>query len=204
MKTLTAKQQTIVKASFALVSKKGIKGLTTKALAQSLGVTEPSLYRHFKNKSEILFAILCRMEEDNRRMRDAFAHKELPALEKLEAMYVATMGIIAKSPVLATVMFSEEQYQENRSLCLKALDIQNNTLEMIRHITAEGFTKNQMRSDIPKEAIALAVMGMMRLLVSRWRLGGYSEDLVGQVKKSWRALKILLKPYPAQVTPKAR
>ena len=194
MAAFTPKQDVIVRACFDLVSAKGLKALTTKGLARSLKVTEPALYRHFKSKTDILYAILYRMEADNRAIRELFLKKRQPALEKLEGMYLTTLGMFAKNPALATAMLSEELYQENKRLSAKVLSIQNVTLETIRLIVREGIRKNQIRRDVSIDEIGLLVMGTMRFIAIRWRLSGFSPDLLKQVRSSWRALNPLLKP----------
>ncbi|OGJ87391.1 MAG: hypothetical protein A2268_14655 [Candidatus Raymondbacteria bacterium RifOxyA12_full_50_37] len=193
MKSLSPRQQEIIQASFTIVRKKGIKGLTTKELAKSLEITEPALYRHFKNKTDIVYAILCRMESDNKQMRTAFINSAMPALDKLEAMYVSTMGILAKNPVLATVMLSEEHYLENKKLMAKALAIQDGTLATIGSILTQGVKKKQVRNDISGKELGLMIMGTMRLVAIRWRLSGYQTDLTALVKRSWHSLKITLR-----------
>src|SRR4051812_21463746 len=44
----------IVQAALRLLDEVGIEGLSTRRLAAELGVKGPSLYWHFKNKSELL------------------------------------------------------------------------------------------------------------------------------------------------------
>jgi len=193
MSTYTPSQQRIVRACFDLVSAKGLKALTTKGLARALKVTEPALYRHFKSKNDILYAILCRMENDNRVLRGVFLKKALPALDKLESMYLATYRMFAENPALATAMLSEDLFQENKRLCAKVLGIQNVTLQTIVQIVRDGVKKKHVRKDVPPEDIALLVMGTMRFVALRWRLSGCGPDLIPQVQSSWRALKTLLK-----------
>lgn len=134
------------------------------------------------------------MEADNRRIRAEFSEKKIPALKKLEAMYLSTMDVLAKNPVLANVMFSDEQYRESKMLSAKVIDIQNITLETICRILDEGIQKNQIRKDIPEKEICLIIMGTMRLIAVRWRLSGFHPDLMTAVKNSWKSLKVLLTP----------
>ncbi|MFH0920297.1 MAG: TetR/AcrR family transcriptional regulator [Fibrobacterota bacterium] len=194
MESFTLKQTTIVKACCDLVRAKGLKALTTKELARSLRVTEPALYRHFKSKSDILYAILSSMETNNRAIRDVFLKKRQPTLDKLENMYLATLGMLAKNPPLATAMLSEELYLEDKRLSAKVLNIQNVTLETIRLIVDEGIKKNQIRRPVSRDETALLIMGTMRFIAIRWRLSGFHPDLLKQVRSSWRTLKSLLKP----------
>ena len=52
------RQIEIIEAATILIGQKGIQNLTTKNLAAEIGFSEPALYRHFKNKSDILQSVL--------------------------------------------------------------------------------------------------------------------------------------------------
>ena len=52
------RQKEIIDAAISLIAQNGIEGLTTKTLAAAVGISEPALYRHFANKSEIVRAML--------------------------------------------------------------------------------------------------------------------------------------------------
>ncbi len=47
-------RQKVVEEALRLLNEVGIEGLTTRRLAQALGVQGPALYWHFKNKQELL------------------------------------------------------------------------------------------------------------------------------------------------------
>ena len=44
---LSKRQKEIIGAAISLIAQNGIEGLTTKALAAAVGISEPALYRHF-------------------------------------------------------------------------------------------------------------------------------------------------------------
>ena len=46
------------RTAILLISQYGIEGLTTKALAGAVGISEPALYRHFPGKGEIIRAMI--------------------------------------------------------------------------------------------------------------------------------------------------
>jgi AcrR family transcriptional regulator len=48
----------IVRSAIHLFAEKGFRGTTTRELAAALGITEPVLYQHFRNKRELYAAIL--------------------------------------------------------------------------------------------------------------------------------------------------
>ncbi len=52
------RQLQIINAAIKLMGKGGIQQLTTKNLALEVGVTEPALYRHFSNKTDLILQVL--------------------------------------------------------------------------------------------------------------------------------------------------
>jgi len=52
------RRKAIVEAAAALFAERGFRGVTTKELAQRVGVTEPVLYTHFKTKRDLYSAII--------------------------------------------------------------------------------------------------------------------------------------------------
>ena len=62
MNNLTERQKEIVKTSIDIISDRGIQNLTIKNLSKKIGISEPAIYRHFKNKMEILLSVLSRFE----------------------------------------------------------------------------------------------------------------------------------------------
>src|SRR5690349_14423516 len=52
------RRASIVAEAIRLFSEKGFRGVTTRELAAALGVTEPVLYQHFKNKGDLYNAII--------------------------------------------------------------------------------------------------------------------------------------------------
>lgn len=58
-------KETIITAALALLNEVGMEGLTTRKLAQKLGVEQPTLYWHVKNKRTLLDALSVEMLNRN-------------------------------------------------------------------------------------------------------------------------------------------
>jgi AcrR family transcriptional regulator len=52
------RRQAIIEAAIRLFSEKGFRGVTTRELANAVGVSEPILYQHFQTKRDIYSAIV--------------------------------------------------------------------------------------------------------------------------------------------------
>ena len=65
----------IIQSAVGLMTEEGMAGATTARIAKQVGVTEPALYRHFKNKQAILLAAL-----DDISMPVSYTHLTLPTI----------------------------------------------------------------------------------------------------------------------------
>jgi TetR/AcrR family transcriptional regulator len=58
MQPATEKERAIVKAAMELITKKGVDGATTAAIARRAGVTEKTLFRYFPSKKDLVRRVL--------------------------------------------------------------------------------------------------------------------------------------------------
>lgn len=58
------RRRQILQATLHIMKERGLEGTTTRRIADEVGITEPALYRHFRNKKEIVLEAL---EELSRR-----------------------------------------------------------------------------------------------------------------------------------------
>ena len=80
----TTRQIEIIDASKDLIGEKGLQTLTIKNLAQRMSFSEPALYRHFKDKTAIIKALLLFHKEIIQSGILNILNSEKNALEKFE------------------------------------------------------------------------------------------------------------------------
>lgn len=54
----TKRQQEIIEATLELITDQGLQGASIGRIAAKIGISEPALYRHFKNRRDIIVATL--------------------------------------------------------------------------------------------------------------------------------------------------
>jgi AcrR family transcriptional regulator len=189
----TERQSEILEAAIDLIHKKGIQGLTIKNLANSIGVTEPAIYRHFENKISILNAILDILKQDIGSILSKKLQPEAKPLEKIDQMFSNHFEFFKMNPAVASVVFAEELFRNEPSLTKKIAEvIEQNNRAIVATIT-EGQQRKEIRSDISAENLSTMIMGTLRLFVKRWQLTGYGFDLTEEGKDVARMVKLLLR-----------
>ena len=191
---LTARQQEIINVSVALIADKGIQSLTIKNISQTIGISEPAIYRHFKNKFEILMTLLDSFELIAADVLSSEEIKSLKALDKIEFFLMDRYKRCSENPKLAKLMFSEENFQDDERLAEKVLSIMHAHRTEMHKIISAGQSNGEIRDDIDSISLFRIIFGSMRLLIKQWGLSGCRFNLVKEGGKLWEAEKKILIP----------
>ncbi len=190
-KDLSKRQNEIITISLKLIAEKGIQGLTIKNLANEIGVVESAIYRHFKNKFEILNTILETIK--NNSISDNF-DKNMNVLVQLEEGWENQFKVFASFPALVSVIFSEDLFQNETSLLNKTKEIMQKSINDLTSIIKYGQKKDEIRSDVKAEDLTLMIIGTIRIYVKQWRMSDYSFDLSKRGNTLITSLKQILQP----------
>lgn len=200
-KALSVRQREILEASLHLISKGGIQALTTKNLAAALGLSEPALYRHFRNKRDILLALLGFFKAGQTAMYARVAEAESSPSLALERMIGEVFRNFSAHPAMATVIFAEGMFQNDPRLSKVLFSILEDRQRQFAALIAEGQARGEIRRDLEEGQLALIAMGSMRLLVTRWRLSKTGFDLVEEGTRLCATLRNVLRIGPETANP---
>ncbi len=186
------KQKEIIRVSLDLISEKGIQGLTIKNLAGRIGISEPAIYRHYENKIEILLAILDLFRENTVRVFEGEKDFAGTALDKIEYIFSRQFRILAETPQLVAVIFSEEIFRNEPVLMERIGAIMDQINRSITEIITMGQNKREVRQDVEAGHLAIMIMGGLRLFVKRWQMKAYSFDLMSEGAAFLKTVKIII------------
>lgn len=169
---MTTRQKEIIDAALRLTAEGGIQNLTVKNLSAAIGVTEPALYRHFRNKAEIVKAMIGRFDA------------ELP-VEKLELSGWAAIAAfvrgrfeqVVRTPELARVMFAEELFLDEPEFSEQLTGMMHRHKTSLAKYFAEAVAAGEIRSGIAPDILFRLVIGPVRLLVKQWGMTRGAFDL---------------------------
>jgi AcrR family transcriptional regulator len=189
---LTKRQNEIINASIDLIATNGIQNFTMKALSKKIGISEPAIYRHFDNKLAILLTILNTLDDDSQNFEIKNTIAKNGTLDDVNKMLQFQMECFVKKPSLASILFSEEIFQNDLQLSKKVVSIMNNRSLLIETVIVREQEKKVVRSDIDAKVLTNIIMGTVRLVVNKWKLAGSTTDLCATYLSHWKSLRLLL------------
>ena len=182
MSLFTRRQREILDASVQLIDESGIQNLTIKNLANRMQISEPAIYRHFDSKIDILIAILddfnLKIEKNISVQPGLILEKGMDSLMRIKHIFTNHLNFFTGNPAMASVVFSEEIFQNDKRLSDRVYSIMKYRLEIITGLIKKGQEEGAIRSDVHAEQIALLFTGSLRMIVARWRLSKREFDLV--------------------------
>lgn len=186
MSTLTKRQKEIIDTALAVTARGGIQSLTIKNLAESIGISEPAIYRHFQNKSEIIKTMICSGEADATESIKTHANEGITGIE---AFVKSRFQIVAKNPPLAKVMFAEELFLDEPEYSELLLSMMHRHRNALKKMFLNAQTEGSIRSDIDLDLLFRLVFGPVRLLIKQWGMSGHAFDLEEKGEELWDALR---------------
>lgn len=192
MEKLTERQNQILDSTLSLISEGGIQAVTIKNLSSKIGVVESAIYRHFRNKSEILEALLIRFNDQSSKMLDRLKEIESSGLKLLERFILMRFKKIADDPANIAFIFSEKYFLNDIVLQNRINDnmdfIQKGLIEIIQSAQNNG----EIRKDIDAHYLSQIIMGSIRFTATKWRLSNYSFNLFDEGKDVWNTIKKMI------------
>lgn len=192
MNQLSLRQQEIIDTALEIIAEEGIEKFTIKNLAQARGVSEPALYRHFESKQNILILIISQYKNSTLDLLDQIIESDMLSYKKIESFYIETIHRFSDKPSLSGILFSDELFRHNKTLLGEVNAVIKMMHARIENILKNAKLKKELKTEIPCRDIAWIIMGTFRMVITKWRLSGYSYDPVKDVKAILKSLRKLI------------
>jgi len=168
----------IVEAVIKLAADQNPNGITTAAIANSMGLTQGALFRHFPSKAAILEAVMAWVAEQLLAKLDEAIQKAASPLAALKAMFMAHIEFVAVHPGVPRILFGELQSAEKATSKEMVNTLLKGYRERLHRLIEKGKTDNELDTNLDMEAAAILFIGTIQGLVMQSLLTGD----VGQIR----------------------
>jgi AcrR family transcriptional regulator len=175
-KSADVRRREIVEAVLRLATEVGPDRLTTQAVADAVGLTQPAIFRHFANRETLWVEVAHTVAA---RMRAVWQEAEAPVASPeiaIRRLIVAHMGLVAQEPAILAIVFSHELRVANAEL---AAVFRGLMAELAGRLAALYGAAADRLAATPQDA-ALLSLGLVQGVALRWSLSGRGFDLVAE------------------------
>lgn len=190
------RQDQIAEAALDIVRSHGIRALNVAAVAEKVGIVPSAVYRHFKNKGDIVGAVLQLIRTRlDAHFRDVVL-LDVDAVQKLHLLLKRHIELISSHHAIPRIIFSEAVIGGLPEKRQQLFGIIQDVIANVSAIVRAGQETGHIRRDLPPETIAVAFLGMIQPAAIIWNLSDGAFDLVQHSQRAWRLFSDAVAPEP--------
>ena len=200
------RQDQIARAALALISRHGFSRLNMAGVAREVGVVPSGIYRHYRNKDELLDAVL---ELISRRLLgnvEAAKAETADALERLERVLMAHVKLIHGNVPIPRVVFSEAVFTGHQRRRKRVHRMFQDYLGQVAEIIREGQRAGHLRADLAPDTLSVMFLGLVQPAAILWLMSAGEFDIAGHAERAWLIFSEMIradKPRPMSTPTKA-
>lgn len=196
-KSADDRKSEIVETALRLAGEIGPDRLTTQALADAVGISQPGIFRHFPRKDDIWEAVAVRISELLRKNRTAL-NAEKPSVDGLRDFVRGHLQFLQTTPAIPAILFSRELHAENEYLRSFFANLMKQAHRFLSEMIAADIEAGRFDADLDPDDAAYLILALIQGLAMRWSLNDRKFDLV---EEGDRLLALQLNGYRTRNAP---
>ncbi|GAB64151.1 MAG: TetR/AcrR family transcriptional regulator [Candidatus Jettenia sp.] len=180
------RQSQIAQAALSLIASYGLKGLSIARIARKVGLVPSAIYRHFKNKEEMLDAILHHIQKRLLDNVDIVCNETPEPIDQLRRLLMYHVKLIRENQGILRIIFSEDLYHGHPERKGKVYNIIINYLNCVDKIIIQGQQEGKIRRDIGPATISLMFLGIIQPSAILWHISDGKFDVTRHAEKTWK------------------
>jgi AcrR family transcriptional regulator len=186
------RKERLIITTIEIIDELGIQKLSTREIARRQGISEATLFRHFKSKNELLFTVLDYYSQFDTDIFQSTKLRDMDAKDKLLFFINSYAEYYENYPAITSIMQILDVLRYEPELAEKVTDIQNNRMEFLVQLIEEAKKNREINPDADSGQIADIILGICREVCLRWRITGRKFSLKSQIMST---LDLALKAF---------
>ncbi len=154
------RQEEIKEALLQIIDSEGLHNLSTRKLAERVGITEGALFRHFKSKRDMIISIIDGVEEVLMKSLQGIAMSDASSHERLFKFLCVHVRYLIEHKGITMLLFSEAAHSGDPQLKSRMLNILNTQKQLAKKIIQDGIVAGVWDSSLQVENVAMLYMGI--------------------------------------------
>lgn len=186
---MTQRQKQILDEAMTLVIEEGISNLTMKKVAERMGFSEPALYRHFKNKQDMVIELIERIRGKYESVIGEIDRGKSPETYLLDLL-CPLLTYLEEVKGITILFLSESTYNRDDRVRRALFSFYSSMVRNIADYLKDLRERGEIRVDVDLDVAAVMLVGTVQSLTIRYIL---SDGQMRMADKCKEILRIFLR-----------
>jgi AcrR family transcriptional regulator len=183
------RREQIAEAVLSLVAAHGVNRLSMAAVARRVGLVPSGIYRHFKNKDEMILAALDRIEARLQANIKAAAEETPDPLEQLRSLLMRHVRVIREGRAVPRIIFSDDGHSAHPMRKARVKEILDAYLGRISELVRQGQQEGEIRPDVDPATAGLMLLGIVIPAGILWHITDGGIDVTKHAERAWHVFR---------------
>jgi AcrR family transcriptional regulator len=179
------RREQITQTALNLIAAQGMRELKIAGLSRRVGVAPSAIYHHFKNKDEVIDAVLDLLQEKLLGNVNAVIEETQDPIARLKHLLIRHVKVILEYNAMARILFSEEVYGGKPERKARMHTIVTTYLDEVASIIQEGQQQNRIRPELNAATLSVMFLGLIQPTAILYHLSNGQFNAAKHVEKAW-------------------
>lgn len=189
MSKLWHTKDSLILSTIEVISEHGLQGLTTREVAKRQGISESTIFKHYKSKNELILAVLEYFAQYDQAIIESLGLKNFKPLEAITYFVEAYVTYYENYPEITAITLSYEGLRCEAELSDMVYRIFTNRVNTIQSLIEKAIFQKEIPKEVDPESLTDLIIGLERVVIQRWRFENFNFSLK---EHTLSALKMLL------------
>lgn len=185
MKQRGARRQEILETLAKMLEESPGARITTAKLAESVGVSEAALYRHFPSKTKMFEGLIEFIEETIFSRVTLIMKEELTAMRQCEKILTLLLGFVEKNPGITRLLTGDALTGETDRLRIRIAQFYDRLETQIRQILREAEIREGIRPVLPVNSASNLLMAAAEGRISQFVRSEFKRSPTENWQEQW-------------------
>lgn len=167
--TILHRKDRLIITAIEIIDELGIQGLSTREISKRQGVSEATLFRHFRSKNELLLSVLEYYSKFDNEIYESAKLKNISPTEAIRYYISEAAEYYENYPEITAIMHLIDVLKYEPELSEKVTNIFNNKIYILEMLVNDAQKNGEIRNDISSNSVAFIISGFFRETCLDWR-----------------------------------
>lgn len=174
------RQADIVQGTIDLCAEQGVGKITTQGIADRIGVSQATIFKHFKNRDDVFTSVLRWLSGQMFKTIEGEFKADALAAQRLQNILSKQLNFANKNRALPRILFSDRLHGDSSVLKSIVQNVLQRYIDALTQLIKEGQANGEFAPHLDPHEVAKHIAASLQGTLMRWSINDFNFDLAAQ------------------------